>query len=149
MKKRKSTQLSAIMTRAKRFCEVNKFRFTEPRERVLSLLADCSEPMGAYQILAALSSYKGKVNPPTVYRAIEFWNKHRFIHRVESMNAYIVCCENKYHENFCIFICNECNTVLELKMNNFPLTITNALQNKDLTVTRSTTEMYGKCRQCH
>jgi Fur family zinc uptake transcriptional regulator len=138
-----------LMRRAKRFCEAGKYRFTEPRERVLSLLASYSEPMGAYQILESLSSRTEKLSPPTVYRAVEFWHEHGFIHRVESMNAYIACCEHNHHENFCIFICNECNTVVELNMQNFAPTIASDINHKHLTVTSSTTEIYGQCNKCN
>lgn len=140
---------SNITIRAKQFCEANKHRFTEPRERVLSLLVSANEPMGPYQILDALSDGKEKVQPPTVYRAIDFWSRHGFIHRVASMNAYIACCDHQRHENFCIFICNECNKVLELKTRSLHPTVTNAIENHHLTITQSFTEMHGKCSECN
>lgn len=136
-----------LVLRAQKFCEANKYRFTEPRERVLSLLANCDKPMGAYQILESLSYRKGKISPPTIYRAIDFWSEHGFIHRVESMNAYIACCRHKEHENFCIFICDKCSTVLELQMKNLAQ-ITSDFIDKRLTATRFTTEIHGKCSQC-
>jgi len=140
---------SDLLRRAKHYCEDGKYRFTQPRERVLSLLIQSKAPMGAYQILEYLSSNKEKINPPTVYRAIEFWTQHGFIHRVESMNAYIVCCEHKQHSNLCVFICNECQDALELKMNKLPYPIANDLKNKHMTITGSATEIYGRCGKCY
>ena len=139
----------SLITRALKFCEERKYRFTEPRQRVLSLLADSNQPMGAYQILALLSSSKVKVKPPTVYRAIEFWNKHGFIHRIESMNAYIACCEKKKHQNFCIFICNDCSNVQEMEMSDLPTPMASGITKKHLTVTSTTTEIRGTCGECN
>jgi Fur family zinc uptake transcriptional regulator len=143
----KMSQHNAI-TRAKKFCETHKYRFTEPRRRVLSLLVSENVAMGAYEVLEALSSDKERLSPPTVYRAIDFWNKNGFIHRIESMNAYIACCEHSHHKNFCIFICKLCNTVMELKLPHLPAPITRVLENNDLTMAHSTTEIYGKCSRC-
>lgn len=140
---------SDLLFRAKQYCEVGKHRFTEPRERVLSLLTQSAGPMGAYQILESLSSTKEKINPPTIYRAIDFWVLHGFIHRVQSMNAYIVCCEQQQHENFCIFICDDCHQVIELKVKHLPVPITADIKKKHLTMTGSNTEIHGKCNQCN
>ncbi len=137
------------LNRAKRFCETNKYRFTEPRERVLSLLLSRHEPLGAYQILKLLSSKQAKIKPPTVYRAIDFWKKNGFIHRIESMNAYIACCEHKHHQNFCIFICNQCNKVSELTLETLSQSITNIIKDKSIVITRSTTELFGSCFECN
>ncbi len=138
---------AGLLQRAKQYCDVGKHRFTQPRERVLVVLANVAEPMGAYQILEALSSGKEKINPPTVYRAIDFWAQHGFIHRVQSMNAYIACCEHDHHENFCIFICDNCNEVVELHMESLS-PILAEIERKHLKIARSNTEIHGSCNQC-
>lgn len=139
---------SDLLFRAKRYCDVGKHRFTQPRERVLSLLASSIEPMGAYEILERLSCEKQKINPPTIYRAIEFWVQHGFIHKVQSMSAYIACCEHQHHENFCIFICDDCHKVIELKMQHLPKPITMNIEKKHLTIRGSNTEVHGICNRC-
>lgn len=137
-----------LLLRAKRYCEAGKHRFTQPRERVLSLLIKSTAPMGAYQILELLSSDKGKINPPTIYRAIEFWAQHGFIHKIQSMNAYMICCEHQRHVNFCIFVCDDCHMVVELEMNRLPKPITADIENKHWTISGSNTEIHGTCNQC-
>ena len=136
-----------VLTRAKKYCENNKLRFTEPRKKVLSLLANTHSPFGAYKIKNLLSSGKEQPNPPTIYRAIEFWEKHGFIHRVESLNAYIVCCQNHQHENFCIFICDNCNITKELCLKD-NLISTNNFKENGFTAHSYTTEIRGKCSKC-
>ena len=137
----------SILTRAKKYCENNKLRFTEPRQNILSLLAKSNEPLGAYKIKELLSLGKEKPNPPTIYRAIEFWEKHGFIHRVESLNAYIVCCQNHKHKNFCIFICDNCKITKEIYLKE-NLISTKNLKENDFTVHSYNTEISGKCSKC-
>lgn len=137
-----------VLLRAKQYCETKKYRFTQPRERVLSVLKHSSTPMGAYQILESLSSNKEKINPPTVYRAIEFWIQHGFIHKIQSMNTYMICCEHQHHENFCIFVCDDCHMVVELKMNHLPMPIITDMTNKHWIMASSNTEIHGTCNQC-
>lgn len=138
----------AIIKKAKVFCENNSFRLTDPRERVLSLLSKSSTPMTAYQILEALSSAQTKIRPPTVYRAIDFWLTNKFIHRIESLKSYIVCCTNKRHDDFLIFICNACNHILELQPNNLTTKISNELNQNNMIVTSTHAEVRGICDQC-
>ena len=136
-----------VLNRAKKYCEKNKLRFTEPRKNVLSLLAKSNKPFGAYKIKKLLSLGKGKPNPPTIYRSIEFWEKHGFIHRIESLNAYIVCCQNHQHENFCIFICDNCNITKEIHLKKNLLSSNNFKEN-GFTIHKYNTELTGKCSKC-
>lgn len=91
---------------AKNFCEKNKYRFTKPREQVLQTIYNQNTPLSAYDILEILSAKK-QTNPPTVYRAIDFWLKHGFIHRIESQNCYVKCKENHKHQGFEVFVCQK------------------------------------------
>ena len=61
------------------------------RETVLEILQDRSEPMSAYDVLHELQKVTGKVAPPTVYRTLSSLQNQRAIHRLESLNAYVVC----------------------------------------------------------
>ncbi|AFJ43942.1 Fur family transcriptional regulator [Francisella orientalis] len=97
---------------AKNFCEKNKYRFTKPREQVLQTIYNQDTPLSAYDILEILSAKK-QTNPPTVYRAIDFWLKHGFIHRIESQNCYVKCKENHKHQGFEVFVCQNCGFVDE------------------------------------
>ena len=143
------TKINKQLQNARIFCETHKHRFTEPRERVLSLLLSQDQPLGAYQILELLAADQFQAKPPTVYRAIEFWHKHGFIHRIESMNAYITCCHHAAHKNFGVFICNNCHEVTELEMERLPTSIKTSLKEKSMTIAKSILEVFGSCGKCH
>tara|TARA_B110000977_G_C11069307_1_gene488996 strand:- start:309 stop:740 length:432 start_codon:yes stop_codon:yes gene_type:complete len=97
---------------AKHYCENNKLRFTPPRQQVLDVIYKSIKPISAYDILRIIS-YDREINPPTIYRAIAFWLKHNFIHRIESINSYIVCKENHKHIGVEVFVCQKCGFVDE------------------------------------
>ena len=60
-----------------------------------------------------------------------------FVYIIESLNAYILCCQNHKHKNFCIFICDTCNITKEIY-----------LKENDFAVNRYNTEISGKCSKC-
>ena len=56
---------------------------TPLRQTVLSIVSESPAPLGAYAILEALSRREGKsIAPPTVYRTLEFFLEHGFLHRI-------------------------------------------------------------------
>mgnify|MGYP003331137771 CR=1 FL=1 len=83
------------------------------RETVLEILQDSSEPMSAYDVLHELQKVTGKVAPPTVYRTLTSLQSQRVIHRLESLNAYVVCNQNCMHNAPIISICGTCGEVKE------------------------------------
>jgi hypothetical protein len=47
-------------------------RLTPVRRRVLELILRADQPTGAYALLAELQRGRGKLGPPTIYRALDF-----------------------------------------------------------------------------
>lgn len=134
----------SILRKAELYCEKNQLRFTEPRQRVLEILVHNQKPMGAYDVLEHLGQYIDNPKPPTAYRAIEFWQEHGFLHRIESLNAYITCCEDHSHSDTHFLVCDDCNTVEEIH--------THHHNNKNIpqgfNAKRTFTETHGTCGDC-
>lgn len=141
--------MSKSLKNARIYCEENKYRFTEPRERVLKTLLNHNKPMGAYDIIKALSTKQHQVKPATVYRAIDFWQQHGFIHKINSLNSYTACCHEHAHIHSFIAICDWCNESFELADDDgLPETVINALQKNHFLLKQSTTELHGQCKRC-
>ena len=51
------------------------------------------KPLGAYDILDTLKRERVGAAPPTVYRALAFLLQQGLVHRIESRNAFVGCCE--------------------------------------------------------
>ncbi len=56
-------------------------------EKVLEAIFNQDNPLSAYDILEIIS-VKKQINPSTVYKAIDFWLKHGFIHKIENQECY-------------------------------------------------------------
>ena len=77
-------------------CRERGLRLTPIRARVLGLIADVGQPVKAYDLLEQLRTDRdaegaGAAAPPTVYRALDFLLANGFIHKLESINAFVSC----------------------------------------------------------
>jgi Fur family zinc uptake transcriptional regulator len=129
---------------AEQYCESNKLRFTDPRRRVLEILLSDQKPMGAYDVLEQLGQFIDNPKPPTAYRAIDFWREHGFLHKVESLNAYVICCEEHTHNDTHFLVCDDCNNVEELHTHNSK----NMKTQNGFVSKRTFTETHGICGEC-
>ena len=112
-----------LLKRAFQFCLDNGHRLTEPRKRVLEAIASSKKPIKAYEVLKKLSISLNRPKPPTAYRALEFWQTHNFIHRIESLNSYFICKTNHPHKGAQYMICNKCGEVIESHICEIPQVI--------------------------
>lgn len=139
---------SPIPEQAEAFCTQNGHRLTDPRRYVLGIIAAAAKPIGAYDILARLGEYLDKPKPPTAYRAIEFWQEHGFIHRIESLNAYTVCSENHHHDGSQFLICDDCGNVTETHLCHLPGALQTKAGEKGFNVRNWSVELHGTCHEC-
>lgn len=130
------------------YCEMNKYRLTQPRLQILKIIAASNRPIGAYDILKKLGHNAKNPNPPTVYRAIEFWQKHGFIHRIECLNAYMVCDAGHRHQGSQFMICDDCGDVTETHLCNIPQTLQNKIDDHNFVPSRWNFEIHGLCGKC-
>ena len=118
------------------------------REMVLEILQDSSEPMSAYDVLHELQKVTGKVAPPTVYRTLSSLQNQRAIHRLESLNAYVVCNQNCMHNAPIISICGICGEVKESASDELLANLSDIVQRKGFAAERHVIEVHGKCAPC-
>ena len=137
-----------IIAKAKKFCDQNQERLTIPRLEVLKILTASSEPLGAYQVLEELGKVLESPTPPTVYRAIEFWEKKGFIHRIESLNSYVICEAGHRHKGGQFMICDDCGVVIETHVHDLPEPLQANAENSTFTPSSWNVEVHGLCNQC-
>jgi len=133
-----------VMAKAKLFCAQNNQRLTPPREEVLNILARSHKALGAYDILENARIDGKKSKPPTIYRAIEFWLEHGFIHRIESLNAYVACDHDHGKAGIHFLVCEQCKTVREAHTPS-PL---KGIELGGFAPKHSQTETIGLCKNC-
>ena len=140
--------IDGLLNKAYKHCVNNGHRFTAPRERVLRILLDESKPMGAYDILQRLSNEMGKHNPPTIYRAIQFWHQEGFIHCIDSLKSYVACSHGKHIGQSKFLICNQCDFVKELDDIVDFTPVTKSATTIQFEIINYTAEIKGLCVNC-
>jgi len=122
-------------------------KLTKNQSLVLNALVDAKQPLGAYSLLDILRD-KGLKAPLQVYRTLDQLAELGLVHRLESLNAWTVCCQ-KQHEGTPIFaICNDCGTVAEHLDTNFANTLKTLPARSGFVPHRSVIEIYGQCNAC-
>jgi Fur family zinc uptake transcriptional regulator len=87
---------------------------TKNQMRVLERLEAASGPLSAYTLLDQLREH-GFRAPLQVYRALNTLMKSGFVHRLESLNAFVACAEphDHSHSMTAFAICDKCGQVIE------------------------------------
>ena len=80
-------------------------RMTPVRRQVLELILRADQPIKAYALLARLEEERGKLGPPTIYRALDFLLAHRLVHKVETSNAFVACSDVEHSHQRSCFSC--------------------------------------------
>lgn len=140
--------IAEALDAAERVCRERQLRFTPIRRRVLELVWSRHAPIGAYEILDALRDDQRNAAPPTVYRALEFLVENGFVHKIESLNAFVGCGHPDDDHVAQFLICGECRQVGELEDPEIAALIARKAARVGFGVTRQTIEIEGLCRNC-
>jgi Fur family transcriptional regulator, zinc uptake regulator len=144
----KKNDIARLVKQVEAFCQKEGIRFTEPRRKVLEIIAGAKAPMGAYDVLEALGASLKNPKPPTAYRAIEFLSEYGFIHRIESLNAYVICDVDHRHTGSQFLICDSCGKVSEAHLCQLPADLEAQAQKQGFALSRWDAELHGTCGDC-
>lgn len=141
--------IDKALRQAEELCQERGVRLTVLRKRVLSLIWQSHQPLGAYDILNTLTTEDGRnAAPPTVYRALDFLLENQLIHRLASCNAFVGCSHPMHtHEGY-FLICSQCKNALELEYMAINKSIEEAANKAGFLVTHQTVEVLGLCSDC-
>ena len=132
-----------------RACSQQGLHLTPLRRRVLDILAESSAPLGAYAIIEQLSRREGKrIAPPTVYRTLEFFLDHGFIHKIESRNAYAPCEHLGHAHQGVLLLCEKCGRSDEIEDVGLDHLLRETAARAGFAPHRQMVELLGLCRDC-
>ena len=120
---------------------------TKNQKLVMEALAGASQPLGAYALLDELREH-GLKAPLQVYRALDQLIELRLVHRLESLNAWTVCCDNHHKETPVFAICNDCGIVTEYFDEQLSNDISQLSERSGFVPERSVIEIHGQCDKC-
>lgn len=142
--------IESLLSQAQEVCQEKGARLTKAREQVFLLLAKHEGAVGAYDLLDELKKLDPSAKPATIYRALDFLSKQGFVHKIESINAFIMC----HHFGDCdhpvqLLICDQCGHVEEIQSNNFDLALKTMADGNGFTISHQIIEAHGLCKNCH
>lgn len=129
-------------------CRERGLRLTHLREQVLRLIADAERPVKAYALLEQMRDERGPVAPPTVYRALDFLLEHGFIHKLESINAFVGCHQPRQQHSVPFLICKRCLATVELEEEAVTQLLMQQARALGFEPHAQTLEVHGLCADC-
>jgi Fur family transcriptional regulator, zinc uptake regulator len=128
--------------------EERGLRLTPLRKEVLELVAAARKPVKAYDLLDQLRERHGNAAPPTVYRALDFLLDNGFIHKLESINAFVSCHHPAEAHQVPFLICDVCSSAVEVCDDRVAELIEAQAKTLGFKPQAQTLEVHGTCRQC-
>ena len=142
---------AGFVSAVERACSERGLRLTEIRARVLGLVADAGMPIKAYDLLDKVREGEGAgaAAPPTVYRALDFLLANGFIHKLESVNAFVACHHpNAAQHSAPFLICDACHKAVELEDEHVVATLDAQARALGFSPQTQTLEVHGLCAEC-
>jgi len=119
-----------------------------PRE-VYHLVAEAERPIKAYDLLWRLQEKRGRPAPPsTIYRAIAVLIEAGLAHKIESLNAFVLCAiEDEAHEPL-FLICDTCAGAFETSLGETKHKVEQQALRAGFEVSRLNFVVHGTCARC-
>ncbi len=129
-------------------CSERGLRLTPLRRRVLELMAAEDKPVKAYDLLDRLRESHDGAAPPTIYRALDFLHGNGFIHKLESVNAFVSCHHPAEAHQVPFLICDVCSSAFEVCDERVAQLISTQAESMGFRPQAQTLEVHGVCRAC-
>ncbi len=122
---------------------------TRNQALVFHALDDADKPLGAYDLLDVLRG-DGLRSPLQIYRALDKLIGLGLVHRLESLNAFVVCthCGVFRHESAAFTICAICGRVSEVEDSELTERLIALAAESGFRLEKSTIELRGICAAC-
>lgn len=127
-------------------------KLTKNQSLVFDCLSESQSPLSAYTILDRLREHGFKA-PLQVYRALEKLIDAGLVHRLESLNAFVVCAhpdqDCSHHGMTAFAICEKCGAVDEFHAHDIEAALIVRAMQSDFRASKMTVEIRGLCAGCH
>ncbi len=140
--------IKTAIQKADTFCSVRGARLTTIRRRVLELIWQSHQPVGAYELLEVLQNERRNAQPPTIYRALTFLLDLGLIHRVESLNAFVGCNAPGSSHSSQFLICSICGVAAEIEDERLDKAIRDLAKDAGFKESHRSIEVAGYCPNC-
>ncbi len=127
----------------------SKQKLSKNQSVVLDALNGQAQPLSAYQILDLETvRAQGLKAPLTIYRALDKLIEFGLVHRIESLNAFVVCDHEPHTEPAAFMICNDCRQTIEVGTRSLQRAVSKQAAEQGFTVEQMHIEISGRCEKC-
>ena len=96
------------------YCLKRKKSLTPSRTLVIKTLSKHKKPISAYELRDEINKTKDvKINISQIYRVLEFWIDLGLIHKISSINKFLLCTTPEEKHTHMLNICTVCEKVVE------------------------------------
>ena len=141
----------AFVAAVERACRERGLRLTPIRAHVLGLIAEADQPITTSDLLDRVRECKGPgaAGPPTVSRALAFLRANGFIHKLQSVNAFVACHHPSTAQHSVPFlICDTCHAAVELEDSKIVAALDARARGLGFRPRAQTLEVHGTCAAC-
>lgn len=127
--------------------------FTEKRQKILTVLLNAEQAISAYEIVDLYKKqYDQSIPAMSVYRILEFLIEIGAVHKLETVNQFIVCehaaCEHT-HQKAQFLICDDCHSVQEIVLEKDVIdSLNHSVVNAGFSLKSPQLELHGLCVDC-
>ena len=144
---------SQILANVKSKLEQQGITLTQKRSRILEILCRVNKSVSAYQIVDLYKERFAEPIPPmSVYRILDFLIQAKAVHKLESVNQFVMCehigCGNE-HTKAQFLICDDCQAIEEIVLGqNIVDSLKQSILETKFTLKSSQIELHGLCANC-
>ena len=96
------------------FCLKRKKSLTPSRTLVIKTLSRHKKPISAYELRDEINNYGDvNINISQIYRVLEFWIDLGLIHKISSLNKFLLCTTPDEKHTHMLNFCTVCEKVFE------------------------------------
>jgi Fur family zinc uptake transcriptional regulator len=144
-------RLDNLLTDAQAACAARGERLTSLRRAVLRLLLAQGGPVKAYDLQELLRCPGKRVAPASVYRSLNFLIRQGFVHRVNTLNAYVACTgwrEERRDHYPLMLVCSQCAQSVEISGESVYGLLRDNHDLASFFARTDSVEIQGTCRRC-
>ena len=132
------------------YCLKNKKSLTPSRTLIIKTLSKYKKPISAYELRDEINN-KGDVNIniSQIYRVLEFWIDLGLIHKISSINKFLLCITPEEKHTHMLNFCTVCEKVFETCNEQMGLNLKKSTAKLDLAFNNTcSVEIPVICPQC-
>ena len=97
------------------FSKKNKKILTPSRKLIIKVLSKHNKPKSAYELHSEVNKIVNDyINISTIYRVLDFWTSLKLVHKITSLNKFLLCSNPNEKHTHMLNYCTSCEKVIEI-----------------------------------